>query len=196
MKNSSALVIVDLQNDFCPGGALPIPEGDGIVPVVKRYLDLFMAAGVPVFFTRDWHPARTVHFKEFGGLWPPHCIQETEGARFHPGLKIPADAVIITKGESPEGDSYSGFDGHDAVGLDFEDSLKGRGITHIYIGGLATDYCVKATALDGLGRGFKVTVLLDAIRGVDANPGDSETALEDMMAKGADTSTVDEIEFA
>lgn len=196
MKNSSALVIVDLQNDFCPGGPLPVPDGDGIVPVVNRYLDLFMAAGVPVFFTRDWHPARTVHFKGFGGSWPPHCIQGTEGARHHPGLKVPDEAVIITKGESPESDSYSGFDGHDAVGLDFEASLKGRGITHIYIGGLATDYCVKATALDGLCRGFKVTVLLDAIKGVDAGPGDSDRALEDMMAKGADTSTVDEIEFA
>ncbi|MBI4949539.1 MAG: nicotinamidase [Deltaproteobacteria bacterium] len=195
MRNRSALVIVDLQNDFCPKGALPVPGGDGIVPVVNRYLDLFMAAGVQVFFTRDWHPARTVHFKEFGGSWPPHCVQGTEGARFHPGVKMPADAVIITKGESPEGDSYSGFDGFDPVGLDFEASIKGRGITHIYLGGLAGDYCVKATALDGLGRGFKVTVLLDAIKGVDARPGDSERALEEMLAKGAETSTIDEIDF-
>lgn len=195
MRNRSALVIVDLQNDFCPGGSLPVPDGDAIVPVVNRYLDLFRAAGVPVFFTRDWHPQKTVHFKGFGGSWPPHCVQGTEGARFHPGLKVPDDAVIMTKGESPEEDSYSGFDGHDAEGRTLEAALKWKGITHIYLGGLATDYCVRATVLDGIKKGFKVTVLLDAIKGVELKPGDSDKALEEMMARGADTSTIDEIEL-
>ncbi len=195
MRNRSALVIVDLQNDFCPGGSLPVPGGDAIVPVVNRYLDLFRAAGIPVFFTMDWHPQKTVHFKRFGGSWPPHCVQGTDGARFHPGLKVPDDAVIMTKGESPEEDSYSGFDGHGPEGVSLEGALQDRSITHIYIGGLATDYCVRATALDGIKKGFMVTVLLDAIKGVELKPGDSDKALEEMMARGADTSTIDEIEL-
>lgn len=195
MRNRSALVIVDLQNDFCPGGSLPVPEGDRTVPVVNRYMDLFRAAGVPAFFTRDWHPAKTVHFKGFGGTWPPHCVQWTDGARFHPELRIPDDAVIITKGESPKEDSYSGFDGHDAEGQTLEAALNEKGITHIYLGGLATDYCVRVTALDGIKKGFKVTVLLDAVKGVELKPGDSDRALEEMMAKGADTTTIDEIDL-
>lgn len=188
----SALVIADLQNDFCPGGALQVREGDKIVPIVNRYIELFMAAGLQVYVTRDWHPTETIHFKEFGGKWPPHCIQSTKGAEFHPDMNVPEDSITITKGDSADKDGYSCFDGHDDMGRSFERVLKENGIDHLYIGGLATDYCVLQTALDALKTGFKVTVLLDAVKGVDAD--DSERAINEMIDSGAGTSTIDGVE--
>ncbi|MBI5491321.1 MAG: nicotinamidase [Deltaproteobacteria bacterium] len=191
----SALIVVDVQNDFCEGGALPVKGGRGTVPVLNRYIDLFKAAGLPVYFTRDWHPQRTVHFKEYGGSWPPHCVQGTKGAEFHPELKVPPDAAVITKGEDPEKDSYSGFDGKDPDGRELARVLRDEGVDHIYVGGLATDYCVRQTALDGLKAGLRVTVLLDAIKGVDVKEGDSGQAIDEMIEKGAGTTTVDEVEL-
>lgn len=185
MTNKSALVIVDVQNDFCPGGSLPVKEGDRVVPALNGYIELFKSAGMPIYASRDWHPDKTVHFKAFGGKWPPHCIQGTVGAQFHPGLKVPRDITIMTKGESPDEDSYSAFQAHDDKGRLFAQSLKAAGITQLFVGGLATDYCVRATVLDALKAGFDVVLLLDAIKGVDVKQGDSKKAMDEMMEKGA-----------
>ena len=154
-----ALVVVDLQNDFCPGGALAVRDGDAIVPVVNRYLERFASAGAPVFLTRDWHPPVTTHFQAYGGVWPPHCVQGTRGAEFHPGLKPPAGAEIVSKGMDPTRDSYSAFQAEDPAGQPFPAVLTSRGVRRLYVGGLATDYCVRASVLDALNAGFEVVVL-------------------------------------
>jgi len=193
MKQKKALIIVDVQNDFCPGGALPVPEGDRVVPVFNRYIELFAAWGLPIYATRDWHPEKTIHFKEFGGPWPPHCLQGTKGAEFHPGLKLPRDTVIISAGDTFEDEGYSAFEGHDEEGKSFIEVLRAAAIEHLFVGGLATDYCVRATVLDALKNGFKVTLLIDAIKGIDVNEGDSRRALVEMMDKGAGMNTFDEV---
>jgi len=189
MRGKSALLVVDMQNDFCPGGALAVREGDRIVSALNRYIEEFSKAGLPVFASRDWHPAVTKHFKQYGGVWPPHCIQGTRGAEFHPDLKLPPDAEIISKGMDPEADSYSAFQGVNDRGESLAEALKRRGVEHIYVGGLATDYCVKFSSLDALSSGFRVTVLEDAVRGVDLQPGDSERAIEEMKRAGAEVRT-------
>ena len=193
MKKNSALVIVDVQNDFCPGGALPVPEGDTIVPILNKYIEKFQKAGLPIYASRDWHPEKTKHFKAFGGLWPPHCVQVTKGAEFHPDLKLPKETTILTKGEDPNEDSYSGFQAHDPEKISLTESLRKKKVKNLYVGGLATDYCVKATVLDALKEGFKVTVLIDAIRGVDVKSGDSINALKEMEKKGAETTMLKDL---
>ncbi len=195
MGGKRALVIVDVQNDFCPGGALPVPEGDKVVPVLNKYLEIFQKEGLPVYASRDWHPKKTRHFKAFGGLWPPHCVQGTKGAEFHLNLKLPSETIILTKGEDPNEDSYSGFDAQAKGKKPFAKSLKENGIEHIYVGGLATDYCVKATVLDALKQGFNVTVLADAIRGVDVKPDDSINAIQEMKRAGADTTVLKDLKL-
>ena len=185
-KGKDALVIVDVQNDFCPGGALPVAEGDKVVPVLNGYIRQFSAAKLAIFATRDWHPEKTSHFKTYGGVWPPHCVQGTKGADFHPELALPADAVIISKGMGCDEDSYSGFQGADGGGVKLADLLRRRGAKRLFVGGLATDYCVRQTVLDGLKEGFKVVLLEDAIRGVDIQPGDSERAVAEMIRAGAE----------
>ncbi len=184
MSRKPALLVVDLQNDFCPGGALGVPDGDHIIPRVNRTIELFERRGLPVLATRDWHPPVTKHFKEFGGAWPPHCIQGTKGARFHPDLQLPKDAVILSKGMDPDQDSYSGFQAYNGQGRDLESVIRDLGIDEIFLCGLATDYCVRATALDASRRGIRVRVLEDAIRGVDIKPGDSDAAIQEMRGAG------------
>ncbi|NPA17241.1 MAG: bifunctional nicotinamidase/pyrazinamidase [Aquificae bacterium] len=185
-----ALIVVDMQNDFMPGGALPVPEGDSIVPVLNSYIRLFEEKGQPVFYTRDWHPENHISFRENGGIWPVHCVQNTEGAAFHPELYMPADnRFIISKGTSPDFDAYSGFQG-----TVLEELLKERGIKRIFVGGVATDYCVKNTAYGGLNLGFQVFVLEDGIKGVDVKEGDSERALEFLLDNGAVFVTLGELE--
>jgi nicotinamidase/pyrazinamidase len=185
MQEKDALIIVDVQNDFCPGGLLPVKDGDAVVPVLNRYIEQFTAAGLPVFATRDWHPTRTTHFITNGGPWPPHCIQGTPGASFHPQLALPNNVIIVSKGAAVDADDYSGFQAVSAEGVSLADLLHSRGVERIFVGGLATDYCVKHTVLDGLREGFKVILLEDAIRGVNLNPDDSRQALEEMMRAGA-----------
>lgn len=180
MARKPALLVVDVQNDFCPGGALAVPRGDAIIPRVNRTIDQFVRRGLPILATRDWHPPMTKHFKEFGGAWPPHCVQGTKGARFHPDLRLPKDAVVLSKGMDPEQDSYSGFQALSDGGRDLESVVHDLGIDELYLCGLATDYCVRATALDAQRRGIHVHVLEDAIEGVDVKPGDSEAAMEEM----------------
>jgi nicotinamidase/pyrazinamidase len=180
-----ALIIVDVQNDFCPGGALAVSEGDQVVSVLNRLIAEFDRAGLPVIATRDWHPERTIHFNTHGGMWPPHCVQGTTGAEFHSDLALGQSAVIVSKGMEENADSYSGFDGMDAQGLGLADVLRERGVKRLLVGGLATDYCVKQTALDGLREGFEVVVLEDAVRGVNLKSEDAPRALEDMKRAGA-----------
>jgi nicotinamidase-related amidase len=188
LSTNDALIIVDVQRDFCPGGALPVPEGDQVVPILNEYIKLFKAADVRVFATRDWHPPNHVSFKEYGGPWPPHCLQHSEGAQFHPDLKLPVDTTIISKAMDPSKESYSGFDG-----TALADELKKDGVTRVFVGGLATDYCVKNTVLDAIKLGFETVLLLDAIRGIDAKPGDVEKAIGEMAARGAERATL--VEF-
>ncbi len=185
MGRRPALLVVDVQNDFSPGGALGVPEGDSIISRVNRTIALFERRRLPVLFSRDWHPKVTKHFKDYGGAWPPHCIQGTKGARFHPNLTVPKDALILSKGMDPEQDSYSAFQATTVRGRDLESTLQELGVDELFICGLATDYCVRATTLDALRRGMKVRVLKDAVRGVDVKPGDSEAALREMRAQGA-----------
>ena len=175
----TALVVVDIQNDFCPGGALPVKDGDKVVPVLNKYIEKFRAAGAPILFTRDWHPPDHSSFKSQGGPWPPHCVQNSEGAKFHPNLAIPPDGEIISKADKRD-EAYSFFQG-----TDLARRLSERGIKRLLVGGLATDYCVKETVLDGLKYGFEVLHLDDASKGVNVNPADSEEALQEMVAKGA-----------
>jgi nicotinamidase/pyrazinamidase len=188
-----ALVIVDVQNDFCPGGALAVPEGDRVVPVLNRYAERFARRGAAVLATRDWHPARTRHFVAGGGAWPPHCVQGSPGAAFHADLALPADAQVLSKGMDPEADAYSAFQAETPDGLPFAAALGERSVTRLFVGGLATDYCVKATVLDALKEGFDVVVLEDAVRAVDVQPGDGERALADMKAAGARIARLDDI---
>ncbi len=181
-----ALVIIDVQNDFCPAGALAVPEGDKVVPALNKYIEIFFKEKNPIFATRDWHPKKTKHFASAGGVWPDHCVKGTKGAGFHPDLKVPQSAVIISKGMDPKSDSYSCFQGYDSKGRDFLTLLRKLKIEELYMGGLATDYCVKASVLDALKNGFKVKLLIDAIKGVDIKHGDSEKAIEEMIMAGAE----------
>ena len=181
----SALVIVDVQNDFCPGGSLAVAGGDEVVPVMNRYAEAFAAAGRLVIADRDYHPGRTTHFVQFGGAWPPHCVQGTPGAEYHPDLVLPSETVHVVKGMGAEEDAYSVFQGRDGDGRSFEALLAERSIRKLYVGGLATDYCVKHTVLDALKAGYEVVLLADGIRAVDVQPGDGERAIEEMRSAGA-----------
>jgi nicotinamidase/pyrazinamidase len=185
----AALIVVDVQNDFCPGGALAAPGGAAIVPVLNRYLAEAHTSGVTIYASRDWHPTNTRHFKAHGGLWPPHCVQRTPGAAFHPALALPPDAIVISKGDTPDREGYSAFEGHTVEGRPLADDLRARHIDELRIGGIATDYCVKETVFDALRHGFRVTVLSDAITGIDVEPGDAQRALDAMRAAGAEIAT-------
>lgn len=187
MQAKDALIIVDVQNDFCPGGALAVRGGDEVVPVLNRAIDKFSAAGLPIFATRDWHPAKTSHFKAYGGLWPVHCVQGTGGADFHPGLHLNKNVVVVSAGMLPTEEGYSGFQATDASGSGLAELLRRKGVERLFVGGLATDYCVKHTVLDGLKEGFKVTLLVDAVRAVNLSPDDGERAIDEMTKAGATT---------
>jgi nicotinamidase/pyrazinamidase len=184
----AALIIVDVQNDFCPGGALPVPFGEQVVPVLNDYVRKFISAGARVYATRDWHPPDHTSFTANGGPWPPHCIQHTEGAEYYEHLHLPRDTTIISKADA-ERDAYSGFDG-----TDLSKHLQRYGIRTVFVGGLATEYCVKQTILDALRRGFETFVLEDAIRGISQR--DSARAIEEMLAKGAQRVTLTGITFS
>jgi nicotinamidase/pyrazinamidase len=185
---TTALVVVDIQLDFCPGGALAVREGDKVIPVINEYIKRFSAAGALIIFTRDWHPPDHSSFKSQGGPWPPHCVQNTEGAKFHPSLKIPSDAEIVSKADKRD-EAYSFFQG-----TDLARELHQRGIETLFVGGLATDYCVKETILDGLRENFEVFFLRDASRGVDVKPGDSERAVQEITSRGCKGITKEEIQ--
>jgi len=175
-----ALIVVDVQNDFCPGGALAVPDGDQVIAPLNQLIDQFLERGAPVYKSRDWHPANTKHFEVYGGTWPVHCVQNTEGAEFHPELRDDPRITVISKGLGDK-DCYSAFDE-----TDLASQLHDQNVEEIVVGGLATDYCVKNTVLDGLKKGFKVKALKNAMRAVDVQPGDGDRAIEEMRAAGAE----------
>ena len=185
VSKKDALIIVDVQNDFCPSGALPVPEGDQVIPVLNDYIKIFKKANTQIFATRDWHPPNHISFKAQGGPWPPHCIQDTEGAKFHPDLKLPSGTIIISKAMDPDKEAYSGFDG-----TELAKTLQKEGVTRLFVGGLATDYCVKNTVLDARELGFEGVLLLDAIRGINAEPDDAAKAIAKMVNHGAEQATL------
>ncbi|MGD0330768.1 MAG: bifunctional nicotinamidase/pyrazinamidase [Nitrososphaeria archaeon] len=187
MLKNSALIVTDIQNDFCPGGALPVSEGDKIIPTVNRYIERFEKANSLVIASRDWHPKNHISFKSRGGIWPEHCVQNTKGAEFHPNLRLPKKVQVISKADNPDKEAYSVFQG---TGLDA--LLRKNAIKELFVAGLTTDYCVKNTVIDGLAMGYKVYLLVDAIKGVEVNPGDSQRAIEEMISKGA--IKIDELE--
>lgn len=209
IPNYSCLVVVDVQNDFCPGGALAVPEGDQVVPVLNTWIKKFRERGLPVVYTKDWHPADHSSFKPNGGIWPPHCLQHTYGSDFHPDLLV--EGPVFVKGFVANREAYSGFDSRlqaaesqvtsqvagqvagknkasapeETFGPPLAEWLRQQSVKRIYVGGLATDYCVKATVLDGLKEGLEVVVIRDAVRAVNVNKGDGDRAIDEMAKAGA-----------
>ena len=176
-----ALIVVDVQVDFLPGGVLAVPSGNMVIPVLNQYIQLFSAAKQPVFYTRDWHPADHASFRENGGLWPAHCVADSPGASFPEDLLLPPDnKFIIAKGVQQEFDAYSGFQATPLLSL-----LQERGVRRVFIGGLATEYCVKSTVIGALNLGFTTCLLSDAVQGIDVNPGQCKLAVEQMLSAGA-----------
>lgn len=175
-----ALLIVDVQNDFLPGGSLGVPRGDEVVPALNSYLHIFAVRNLPVYATRDWHPEQHCSFRAQGGTWPPHCVAGTRGAEFAAALQLTPSVVIISKATTPEQDAYSGFQGTTLDG-----QLRASHVQRLFIGGLATDYCVLNTVRDALRLGYRVCLLADAIRAVDVHAGDGLIAEEEMVKLGA-----------
>lgn len=181
---TDAVIVVDVQNDFCPGGALAVTRGDAIVPVINQVLPRFTCR----VFTRDWHPANHCSFSEnpkfVDKSWPVHCVQDTQGAEFHAELQIPEDAWLVSKGADAAREAYSGFEG-----TTLADDLRARDIMRLFVCGLATDYCVKSTCLDGRRNGFDVFLIEDLCRAVDNPSGTSQAALDEMRRAGVQTLT-------
>ncbi|MDZ7645554.1 MAG: nicotinamidase [Woeseiaceae bacterium] len=178
LQKTDALLIVDVQNDFCPGGALAVPDGDRILPLVNDWLEAAGKAGIPVIASRDWHPRQHVSFEAQGGPWPPHCVQDTEGAAFHPQLNLPADTIKVSKGTRFDKDQYSAFDDTGLAGF-----MKDQGIERLWVAGLAEDVCVRATVIDGCKAGFDVHLLEDGTRAIDDEGG--KKAVDEMRRAGA-----------
>lgn len=179
-EKKRALIVVDVQNDFCPGGTLAVPCGDEVIAPLNKLIEEFLERGEPVFKSRDWHPPATKHFAAYGGTWPIHCVQETKGAEFHPDLINDIHIRVVSTGLGDE-DGYSAF-----AETDLALQLHRLGVQEVWVGGLATDYCVKHTVLDALRQGFKVKAINDAMRAVDLQPGDGQRAIEEMRSAGAE----------
>ena len=187
VEHSDALLVTDIQKDFLPGGALPVVGGNEIIPVLNEYIVRFLQANAYVLASRDWHPPNHASIKAQGGLWPPHCVQNSDGAEFSPNLKLPAHTVVISKATDPNHEAYSAFDG-----TNLADDLRMRGVKRLFVGGLATDYCVVNTVLDACKLGFETAVLMDATLGINVKPGDVDRAVEVMLKNGAQQVTVDD----
>src|SRR6185503_6133233 len=183
-----ALIVVDVQNDFCPGGTLAVAHGDEVVEPLNEQIDEFLERGAPVYKSRDWHPATTKHFQAYGGTWPVHCVQNTKGAEFHPALRDDPRITVVSKGLG-DTDCYSAFDE-----TDLASQLREQGVEEVVVGGLATDYCVKNTVLDALKHRFKVKALKNAMRPVDLRPGHGDRAIEEMRAAGEEIVSTDSTE--
>lgn len=180
LRQGDGLLIIDVQADFLPGGSLAVPNGDAVLAPLNRWIARFAAAGRPIFATLDWHPADHCSFREQQGPWPPHCIADTPGARIAGPLELPGDAVRITKATQRDADAYSGFSG-----TDLDRRLRQAEIRRLFVGGLATDYCVLQSVLDALRLGYEVVLLRDAVRAVDVHPGDGDRAVAAMLGAGA-----------
>jgi nicotinamidase/pyrazinamidase len=179
LSPGDALIIVDVQNDFLPGGMLAVPRGNEIIPILNRYIALFHTHGLPIFATRDWHPPNHSSFKQQGGEWASHCIAGTFGAEFPVGLNLPSDTVVISKATRQEKDAYSGFDNTSLDGL-----LKSSRVCRLFIGGMATEHCVFHTVKDAVQFRYVTFLLEDAVRALDRNPGDGLRTLEEMAGLG------------
>jgi nicotinamidase/pyrazinamidase len=190
LRKSDALIVVDVQIDFLPSGSLPVIRGQEVVEPLNRYLHLFGRKQLPVIATRDWHPDNHCSFQKHGGPWPVHCVIGSPGARFAPDLQLPPDTFIISKGTDRNQEAYSGFQ---ASGTDLAVMLRSLGVIRLFIGGLATDYCVRYTALDALSAGFDVCLLQDAIRAVEVKPGDGAAAIHEMCKRGAVLITLEQL---
>ncbi|MBI3938058.1 MAG: isochorismatase family protein [Betaproteobacteria bacterium] len=188
LGSGDALLVVDVQYDFLPGGRLAVPEGDGVVAPLNRYIAAFTARRLPVYASRDWHPENHCSFRARGGPWPQHCVAGSDGAQFAAGLALPPGAVVIDKGAAAEKEAYSAFEG-----TGFARRLRRDNVTRLLIGGLATDYCVLNTVRDALAARFSVLLLKDAIRAVDVNPGDGERAEREMQRLGAEPIVFEDI---
>jgi nicotinamidase/pyrazinamidase len=180
LTNQDALLITDVQLDFLPGGALPVEGGDEIIPVINNYITRFENAHAHVIASRDWHPANHMSFNALGGPWPVHCVQETDGAKFSPNLKLPNHTVIISKATDPKKEAYSAFDN-----TNLNNELQQLGVKRLFVAGLATDYCVVNTVLDACKLGFEVVVLTDATMGINVKLGDVDRAFVAMTKSGA-----------
>jgi nicotinamidase/pyrazinamidase len=180
-RPGDALVVIDLQRDFLTGGALPVPRGDEVIAPLNRYLRLFEACLLPVFATRDWHPSMHCSFMEYGGRWPAHCVADSRGAEFSPALQLPREVQVISKATQPEREAYSDF-----AGTDFHRRLKQCHVRRLFVGGLATEYCVLETVRDALAHGYAVVLLTDAIRPLEVEPGEGRRAEEEMVRLGAE----------
>lgn len=175
-----ALLVVDVQNDFLPGGRLAVPQGDAVVPRLNRHIDAFVARALPVFASRDWHPLDHCSFAAQGGPWPVHCVAESSGAAFAQALRLPPGTRVISKATARDRDAYSAFEG-----TNLDACLRAGGIERLFVGGLATDYCVHATVRDARRLDYAVVLLMDAIRAVEVTPGDGQRAVDDMLRLGA-----------
>ena len=180
LQAGDALILVDVQLDFLPGGSLAVSHGDEVVPALNRYIAVFRRLTLPVVATRDWHPPDHCSFRAQGGPWPPHCVAGSDGARFAPLLDLPCEARIVSKATARDRDAYSGFEG-----TDLDDWLKHAGVSRVFVGGLATDYCVLNTVRDALRIGYATFLLADAVRAVDVQAGDGERAIAEMRRLGA-----------
>ena len=188
LDRGDALIVVDVQNDFLPGGRLAVPEGDAVVPALNRYLVAFAAKHLPIYATRDWHPLDHCSFKACGGPWPPHCVVGSTGAAFAPGLKLPPETTVISKATTAAWDAYSGFEG-----TDLDARLRAQSIKRVFVGGLATDYCVLNTVKDARQFGYEVLLLADAIRAVNVKPDDGRNAEAKMQRLGAQSLGLDKL---
>lgn len=186
IRSGDALLIVDLQNDFLLGGALAVAGGDAVIEPLNRCIELFSAAALPIVATRDWHPADHCSFTAQGGIWPPHCMAGSAGAAFAAKLRLPPGALLLSKATTAESDAYSGFEG-----TALARQLRELGVRRLFVGGLATDYCVLNTVRDARRLGFEVVLLLDTIRAVEVQAGDGARAIAQMVADGAVSATVD-----
>lgn len=190
-----ALLVVDVQNDFCPpNGTLAVPRGNEVIEPLNKVIRLFERNYQPIFFSCCWHPIRTRHFRAYGGTWPVHCVANTEGAKFHSELNMPKGSFIIQKGVDSDSDAYSPFEGYIYLAdANLEEMLREFGVTNLYIGGLATDYCVKNAALDSVRNGHKTFLILDACRAVNLKPNDGFNAIQEMRKAGVIFTRSDEL---
>ncbi len=186
--SNDALIVVDVQNDFCPGGTAAVEDGDAVARKMSDVALNFRSRDGRVFATQDWHPTDHRSFADNGGIWPTHCVRGSQGAEFHKDLKLPIGSSIVRKGEDVEGDAYSGFDG-----TSLESHLERLSVRRVFVGGLSTEYAVQHTVYDALQKGYSAFVITDAISAVNANPDDDQRALDSMLASGAKPITTDEL---
>ena len=180
LNPGDGLLIADVQNDFLPGGALGVLRGDEVVPILNLYMAAFGLRGLPIFASRDWHPANHCSFLEQGGVWPVHCVAGTKGAEFHPDFHLPPSTIVISKATDPKKEAYSAFEG-----TTLDEHLRKTGVRRLFIGGLATDYCVLNTVRDAIKRDYAVCLLTDGVRAVNLKPDDGRKAEEEMIRLGA-----------